>query len=118
MSKRLLAVSGIGVLGLMGVLVALSVPETAEAWFPPLPMWGDTIAGIVYDSDGDPVPGIEVALEGPVSDTTTTDSGGNFEFTDLFPGGYTVSVCDGADSKEVSLGCCDIFIWLTASCAD
>ena len=118
MGARLVAVTGITVPRLMGVLMALSVPDTAEAWFPPRPMWGDTIAGIVDDSDGDPVAGIEVALDGPVSDTTTTDSGGNFEFTGLFAGGYTVCVWDGADSKEVSLGCCDIFIWLTASCAD
>lgn len=102
---------------LTGALMTLLVPSQVDAKpFPP-PMFGTTISGLVEDSNGDPVAGIEVALDfsGPPT-STTTDANGNFTFTDLNPGTYTVSVCDGDDSKTVSLGCCEIFIVLTASC--
>ena len=118
MRNRLSSLVAVATLGLAGGLLVASTPSEVDPAGFPRPLFGDTIAGVVLDDDGDPVAGIEVQLTGPVSDTAKTDSGGNFQFSNLPPGGYTVSVCDGADSKNISLACCDVFVVLTASCAD
>ncbi len=117
MRNHLSLFGAVATLGLAGVLLVASMPSEVDAFAFPRPLLGDTIAGVVLDGDGDPVAGIRVRLDGPVSGKTKTDSDGNFQFSDLLPGGYTVSVCDGADSTNVSLACCDVFVWLTASCA-
>ena len=44
--------------------------------------------GIVSDIDMVPLPGVSVTLDGLV---TTTDSLGQYQFTDLVPGNYTIT---------------------------
>ncbi len=60
----------------------------------PLPA---SIAGSVIDDLGNPIPGVTITLTGTdvngnaVTLTTTTDANGDYEFTDLIPGTYTVT---------------------------
>ncbi|MFC5290891.1 SdrD B-like domain-containing protein [Actinokineospora guangxiensis] len=51
-----------------------------------------SISGRVVDDAGNPIPGAEVVLTGPNGSTTaTTDAEGNYTFSDLPPGAYTVT---------------------------
>ncbi len=52
----------------------------------------DTNGNTVRDAGEQPLGGVTVTLSGPVTATTTTDSNGNFTFTNLPPGTYTISV--------------------------
>ena len=49
-----------------------------------------TISGTVT-SDGAPLSGVSMALTGPVSKTVNTDSSGNYSFTTLGNGNYTIT---------------------------
>ncbi len=69
-----------------------------------------SIAGSVVDQAGQGIPGVTITLTGtdaagtPVSTTATTDAGGNYAFTGLLAGTYTVDEAqpagydDGADT--------------------
>ena len=50
------------------------------------------LAGYVAGTDGAPIRGATVALQGPVSHTATTDGAGHFAFAALPPGAYTLLV--------------------------
>jgi hypothetical protein len=51
-----------------------------------------SVAGNVKDTTGAPVAGAAVALTGPTSYKTRTDSKGDFSFSDVTPGVYTISI--------------------------
>ena len=53
-----------------------------------------TIDGTVATADGQGVPGIAIVLSGQQSDTTTTGQNGEFRFTALAAGTYTVAPLD------------------------
>ena len=55
------------------------------------PGTGATIQGTVTVG-GDGLPGIPVVLSGAASDTTSTNFGGGYSFTDLGPGEYTITI--------------------------
>ena len=117
MTKRV--AKAVGLVCALGLVAIVALPQDAGAIPIPRPQ-ASVIAGLVSDGDGDPVAGIEVTLVSGFgsTQTTTTDSDGEFVFDDLTPGRYKVSVCDGADAIRVGLGGPDIFVFLTASCAD
>ena len=56
-----------------------------------------SISGTVVDDFGNPIPNVEITLTGtddlgnPVTIVTTTDANGDYAFTDLRPGTYTVT---------------------------
>jgi len=49
------------------------------------------ISGTIEDADGNGIPNVAVALTGDATDNTTTDSSGDYSFTDLVNGDYTVT---------------------------
>jgi Ca-activated chloride channel family protein len=51
-----------------------------------------TLAGVVLDTGGRPLPGATVRLTGPTPQLTETDGRGQFVFTNLVPGSYHVQV--------------------------
>lgn len=58
--------------------------------------------GTVVDSNGGIIPGATVELSGPASRTTTSDASGNFSFTRLPPGNFSVKVSrSGMSPKQV-----------------
>ena len=59
-------------------------------------VWNDSNANGILDAGETGIAGVEVSLSGPVSGTMTTDADGNYEFTDLPQGNYTVSVAGSA----------------------
>ena len=66
---------------------------------------------IVLGNEG--VEGVTVELSGAKTDTTVTDAGGNFEFTDLVPGDYTItprSLTFNPESLSVTLGGASVFL--------
>jgi hypothetical protein len=76
--------------------VALRVFERAVAW------------GVVVGSDGEPVEGVQVRLQGSaasgqpssLSSTTYTDVSGRFEMKDVYPGRFIVEVYSQAATNE------------------
>lgn len=50
-----------------------------------------TISGSVVDQNGDPIAGVQIALSGDATATTTTNASGDYSFTGLAPGTYTVT---------------------------
>jgi len=50
-----------------------------------------SISGTITSQDGSPLPGISVQLSGDASASTDTASNGNYIFTDLYNGSYTVT---------------------------
>lgn len=50
-----------------------------------------TISGTVVDQNGDPIADVAIALSGDATDSTTTNAAGEYSFTDLVPGTYTVT---------------------------
>ena len=50
-----------------------------------------SISGTITSQDGSPLPGISVQLSGDASASTDTASNGNYVFTDLYNGSYTVT---------------------------
>lgn len=50
-----------------------------------------SISGSVVDNNGAPIAGVTITLTGTSSDTTTTDASGDYSFTGLAAGTYTVS---------------------------
>jgi TonB-linked SusC/RagA family outer membrane protein len=50
-----------------------------------------SIKGKVIDNEGVTIPGVGIKLEGPVNQTQSTDAAGNYSFTNLSAGTYTVS---------------------------
>ncbi len=50
-----------------------------------------TISGSITDSTAAALPGVTVALSGDASDSTTTDGSGNYSFTGVVDGSYTVT---------------------------
>jgi Carboxypeptidase regulatory-like domain len=74
--------------------IALAVPLAAEDFNAPKPGTG-RITGTVTDVNNDILSGATVGLEGPVTGdphTVVSNDDGLFEFKDLDPGTYTVSV--------------------------
>lgn len=74
-----------------------------------------SISGVVTDTSSTGVAGMTVALTepGPTTVTTTTDSGGNYNFSNLAPGDYTVSTSTAsgytsASSGVVTIGTADL----------
>jgi outer membrane receptor protein involved in Fe transport len=65
-------------------LLALAQPASAQA------APGGTIVGTVISSDGAPVPGASVALQGSVAQSTTSDTTGRFRFANVPAGAYTI----------------------------
>ena len=55
-------------------------------------VWNDNNANGILDAGETGIAGVEVALSGPVTATTTTNAEGVYEFTDLPIGTYTVTV--------------------------
>lgn len=53
---------------------------------------GGSISGTLWHHNGDIAPGYEVTITGPTPDITTTDSGGDYSFTGLEFGSYSVFV--------------------------
>ncbi|MCB9854441.1 MAG: carboxypeptidase regulatory-like domain-containing protein [Phycisphaerales bacterium] len=107
-----------GVLCAISIVVVIAVQQNAVGNTAPRPL-ASTIAGLVTDGGGTPVAGLKVDLtsSGGTSASATTDGNGEFSFSNLSPGRYVVSVCNGADSVRVSLGGADVYVTLTASCA-
>ena len=73
--------------------------------------WIDTgegcASGKVIDRQGNSIAGATVTLSGRASDQTTTDSNGDYGFTDLIAGNYTISVSNPGDcskSKSFNIG--------------
>jgi len=65
-------------------------------------VWYDDDLDGLQDSGEDGIPGIEVVLKQDTTTvaTTTTDSTGHYLFTNLEPGGYTISISQGATNWE------------------
>lgn len=67
------------------------------------PKPNSALYGTVMDSNGGIIPGATVELSGPASRATTSDASGNFSFTRLPPGTFSLSVSRaGMSPKEVS----------------
>jgi len=72
----------IGILLLIGMQLFLALPASSQNT--------GSIKGKVSDNKG-ALPGVTVKLEGNVPQTQTTDRDGNYNFTNLRPGNYTVT---------------------------
>jgi iron complex outermembrane recepter protein len=66
-----------------------------------------TVSGTVVDSSGAAVAGASLAIQssaGGIRKTIVADAGGNFEFSEITSGGYTLSASSaGFESKEVTV---------------
>ena len=56
------------------------------------PTTNGTVSGTVLTSDGAPVPGASVVLQGPARQTSSTDARGAFRFDSVAPGVYIITV--------------------------
>ena len=64
----------------------LALAQTANAQ----PAPAGTIVGTVVSSDGAPVPGASVTLQGSGDQSTTSDAAGRFRFVNVPPVAYTI----------------------------
>lgn len=69
-----------------------ALDPSAVAPAPANPKPNGALYGTVLDSNNGVIPGATVTLSGPVTRTATSDSGGNFSFTDLPPGTFSIQV--------------------------
>ncbi len=79
--------------------VALYLATRAKAAPEPPPPGLANLYGVVTDAQtGNPISGVLVALDGM---QTNTDSGGNYTFTNLDPGGYVLQFSKGGYETAV-----------------
>src|SRR6516164_2861327 len=67
-----------------------------------------TVSGTVTDSDGRPIAGASVRLQGPGGPHTITDAHGAFILTNVAPGEYTVVVTKTGFAQSTQI--LDVFI--------
>jgi len=75
--------------------IAIAGPLVAQDVTAPKPERGNITGTVTDDVDDEPVPGATVALQGAVlkeSRTVVADDNGFFEFNDVDPGTYNVTI--------------------------
>jgi len=90
-----------GLMGTLAVMVLCSRTAAAQQGQPP----GSTVHGTVRDRSGKPAGGAHVLLQGgspPASRETSTDAAGNFTFSGVTPGTFTLSA-DGGPSGNTAI---------------
>lgn len=74
------------VLLVASIFLALSLSSTIAA----LAADGTAVSGRIQTTDGQPIAGVHVTLDGPAHAATTTGNGGTFTFGQLAPGTYVL----------------------------
>jgi hypothetical protein len=103
--KKLVALAGVTIVGI--ALVFAPVPARAADT--------STIAGSVRDADGRPIGGATIVLQGSANKSTASDARGDFRFTDIPTGEYTVIVTKAGYAQYQAT--VDAFIGETATVA-
>lgn len=66
------------------------------------PDLGKIVGTVIDNKTNSPIPAVTITLSGKQSATEITDDIGQFEFTGLFPGDYTVEISDESGTKITS----------------